>query len=199
MLDTSDPRYPSAAVRLLLMRQLVDNLKLPGGDALRGFDPADIAAAGLSPFRLDRFHSDCSVSAAVSAAVLTTPLSDTRRTLPQLCDWNEQDHLGPRARVTLWRDSLLGGLQMRPEQTLRAARTIIAAGISAWAKVSEERDAVKRKQAAQSLATTLLTALRNSREPATRAAAIPGALVRTGKVRLAALLLEADPASLGAS
>lgn len=189
MLDASDPRYPSPAIRLLLLKEILGRMSLDGASALRGFDPADAAATGsASPALTSLFRNDSACLADIADAITTEAIADGK-TFAQLCAFRPADHQGARALVTLWKSTLLGAGDLLPQDTLRAARTVLAGGVAAWAEMSEISDSAQRDVAKNKITASLVPALQKSGEPVVRAAkpeAVP-------KVALACVWVRGEP------
>jgi hypothetical protein len=188
MINDQDVRYPAPTLRLLLMSNILDRMKLNGATALRGFPEAGALAC----------HSEHSaIVGSIAEAVVTNPVA-SGKTLEQICAWRLTDHQGNQSPVTEWKETFLRTGGKAPDETLSAARIALAGGVAAWAEASLETDRGKRTKIKDELAPKLLKALRDSHEPVERAAQNEPQATSMKSARLISLLFDSDPARLGA-
>jgi hypothetical protein len=184
------PRYPSPVVRLALLHQLAEELEVSDPTVKIRIAPAEISGK----FAQSKAAEDLKQVPSIARTLLTQKLGDSGSVI-ELFRWNRDDFL-PGGGVNQWKRDLLDE-SAGPEQTLAAARLIVAGGVAAWAEISTIEDGQERNRARTRLKDILLDILPKSREDKTRA----GVLESTEPAQnfgqdLARLLLEADPAQI---
>jgi hypothetical protein len=183
-------RYPSPLVRLALLAEVADKLGIDGRVGLHGIDARMLAPGPGQGNGI--VAEDLRLVPKVATAVVGHSLADIG-SFQQLYAWQAQDFLAG-GRVEGWARALRTPALLFPEQSLRAARLLIAGAVAAWAEVALIPDRAERADATVALRETLLPVLAKSREEGTRAAA-PGALPDTEELgeELAGLLLQKVP------
>jgi hypothetical protein len=194
MLDDSNPRYPSALVRLQFMKEVANGMGLDGGQALRGMCSADFLDSGpvvvKSRDLRQSAREDLSTIEKIAQAALG-PIPGARP-ITELVDFKQADFRPPRGLAHLWAQVLSGRALMTPQKQLRSARMVLAGAVEAWAGAPPEDDA-EQARVADLLKRNLADCIVENREEITRESSQPSPLDLEAKNdQLTRLLMSAE-------
>jgi hypothetical protein len=157
-MNATRSKYPSPALRLLLLQSTA---KCVGLDAPEAVADLDLQAANV--------QKQSEVADAV-ARFAVGPAPDGRP-LPEVLGLAARREPGKRTfeeRVAFWRGGLRAAAASAPAATLPTARQVIAGATAAWYDVSRIADAKQRLDASEALRQATVTALRASGPEGTR-------------------------------
>jgi hypothetical protein len=177
MLTPRQGRYPAPLVRLALMRALLQQLgQKPDEYAILGEQdltrPVDGPAENNFEIPLqNKAKIDRGVLPEAVKAILSEPVG-ALGLLKQACQWDAAQFL-PGGVARNWADVLRTPERPEPDRSLPAARQIISGAVLARMQITQIDGDTARQDAEKVLYENLLVTLKESREPTTRAAAVP--------------------------
>ena len=196
MLDDTNPRYPCALVRLVLMACVADKLGLSGSSALRGLTREELLERGPVIVQdrdvRESVREDLNQVEAVANAIAAAHKPPGGE-LSKLCGFNAADFKEYEGVAYLWGEALAGRASMTAEKQLRSSRMVLSGGVRAWAEMCGMSGEDDRKLRRESLRTALPASIVANGEEIVRAAApVPQPDLTGRNQRLADLLMRSD-------